>query len=400
MNITGIIAEYNPLHKGHIYHINKTKDITKCDGIICIMSGNFVQRGVPAIIDKWSRTEIALQNGVDLVIELPTIYSLSSAEFFSYGAVSILHNLGIVNNLSFGSECGDISILNEISSFLANEPLEYKLRLKELLKGGLSFPSARSAALNDFFQHSSIISNVLSSSNNILGIEYCKSLLKLNSTIKPFTITRSGSNYNSTSLKNDFASATAIRKSIYESNSLANVFDKIPESSAKIIESFINMNKLPSQEKIFELLKFKAFTFCNNLHKLPDISEGLDNKILTSINKSNSYNELITAIKSKRYTETRISRILCQFFIGFDNFDTTTLRNSPASYARVLGFNKKGREMLKQLKTSSSIPVYTKLPKELNPSLALDIQATKAYSLINTNISPFSDYLNKPIILF
>ncbi|WMJ82081.1 nucleotidyltransferase [Clostridium sp. MB40-C1] len=400
MNITAIIAEYNPLHKGHIYHINESKKITNCDGILCIMSGNFVQRGVPAIVDKWSRTEMALKSGVDLVIELPVIYSLSSAEFFAQGAISILNSLGIVKNLCFGSESGDVYILKRIAHILSEEPLEFKLKLKEFLNKGLSFPIARSKALNSFFENTSLISKVLSSSNNILGIEYCKSLLKLKSSIVPYTIQRQGSDYNSLSLKHNFSSATAIRKALKETNSVYSIEDKIPSYSSEILKNLINKDSLSFDEEIFNFLKFKVFTCPYNIENLPDVSEGLHNKIIKSIYKSNSYKELISNIKSKRYTETRINRILCQYFIGFENYNTETLRKSYGTYARVLGFNEKGKQILKMLKTSSSIPIYTKLPKILNPYLSLDIQATKAYSLINNNISPFSDYLLNPVMLF
>ncbi|MCY6959488.1 nucleotidyltransferase [Clostridium brassicae] len=400
MNITAIIAEYNPLHKGHIYHINESKKLTNCDGVLCIMSGNFVQRGVPAIVDKWSRTEMALKSGVDLVIELPVIYSLSSAEFFAQGAVSILNNLGIVKNLCFGSESGDVDILKRIAHILSEEPLEFKLKLKEFLNKGLSFPSARSKALKYFFNNTSLTSEVLSSSNNILGIEYCKSLLNLKSSITPYTIQRQGGTYNSTSLENNFSSATAIRKALKENNSVSSIEDNIPSCSSEILKNLINKNSLSFAEEMFNFLKFKIFTCPYNIENLPDVSEGLHNKIIKSIYKSNSYKELINNIKSKRYTETRINRILCQYFIGFENYDTKTLRKSNGTHARVLGFNEKGKQILKILKTTSSIPIYTKLPKILNPYLSLDIQATKAYSLINNNISPFSDYLLNPVMLF
>lgn len=182
MNISGVIVEYNPFHNGHLYHINKTKEFTNCDGIVAVMSGNFVQRGVPSIIDKWNRTKMALLNGVDLVLELPVLYSLSSAEFFALGAVSLLNNIGVVSNLCFGSEVGDINNILEIAKVLYEESNEYKTLLKSHLNNGLSFPTARTEALREYLVYNEKtcfhFNNFLTSSNNILAIEYCKNLLK------------------------------------------------------------------------------------------------------------------------------------------------------------------------------------------------------------------------------
>ncbi|MCY6356717.1 nucleotidyltransferase [Clostridium sp. ZS2-4] len=401
MNLTGIITEYNPLHNGHLYHIKESKKQTNCDGLICVMSGNFVQRGTPSLIDKWSRAETALKNGIDLVIELPAIYSLSSAEFFAFGAVSLLNNLGIVNNLCFGSESGDINLIKQIADILIKEPENFKLQLKSYLDKGLSYPVARSKALSSFFENNSSITDVLFSSNNILGIEYCKSLIKLNSDIKPYTIQREGSAYNSINIEKKFCSATSIRKHLKEKdNSIDLLIEKVPINSFNVIKNMYNKNSLTFEDSILSFLKFKIFTYENKLENLPDVSEGLHNKIYKALNQSNTYEELISKIKSKRYTETRINRILCQYFVGFDNYNTKLLRTLSCPYARVLGFNKRGREILKELKSTSLIPIYIKLPKDLSNSLELDILATKAYSLINKSVSPNSDYLISPITLF
>lgn len=401
MNITGIITEYNPLHNGHLYHIKESKKLTNCDGLICVMSGNFVQRGTPALIDKWSRAETALKNGIDLIIELPTIYSLSSAEFFAFGAVSLLNNLGLVNNLCFGSESGDIAIIKQIADILVKEPENFKLQLKSYLGEGTSYPIARSKALSNLFENDSYITDILSSSNNILGIEYCKSLIKLNSNIMPYTIQRKGSSYNSINIENTFCSATSIRKHLKKkNNSIDLLAEKVPLNSFNVIKNMYNKNSLTFEDSILNFLKFKIFTYENKLENLPDVSEGLHNKIYKSLHESTTYEELICRIKSKRYTETRINRILCQYFVGFDNYNTKILRALSCPYARVLGFNKRGREILRELKNTSSIPIYIKLPKNLNHTLELDIQATKAYSLVNKSVSPNSDYLISPITLF
>ncbi|MGV8980261.1 nucleotidyltransferase [Clostridium sp.] len=406
MNISGIIVEYNPLHNGHLYHINKTKELTNCDALISVMSGNFSQRGTPSIIDKWTKTKMALNSGVDLVIELPSIYSVSSAEFFSFGAVSLLNSLGIVNNICFGSEHGDSSDIYNISKILVNEPIEFKSLLKAYLSKGIVYPLARANALYDYLINSNnnisnlLLDDFLNSSNNILGIEYCKSLIKLNSTIKPYTLKREGAMYNSDMLHDTFSSATAIRKFMKENGSIAKLEGHVPSS---VLTEFLNLYsknyQFPFEDSMFPYIKHKSTTSKNSLVNLPDVSEGLDNRIIKSLQNNLSYSTALESIKSKRYTYTRISRILCQYFIGFDIFDSKTLRTMPCPYARVLGFNSKGKSILKSIKSNSSIPLITKLPKESNDTLQLDIQSTRAYSILNSSVSPNSDYLISPIII-
>ena len=406
MNITGIIVEYNPLHNGHVYHINKTKELTNCDVLVAVMSGNFAQRGIPSSIDKWMKTKMALDNGVDLVIELPTVYSVSSAEFFSYGAVSLLNSLGIIDNICFGSEHGNIDNIYNIANILLKEPIDFKTKLKNYLSLGIVYPLARDKALNDYIKNSNInisnlpLSGFLNSSNNILGIEYCKSLIKLNSSIMPYTLKRKGGSYNNNLLNNEFSSSTAIRKFMKENGSLAKLTDYIPISVLTDIQNLYSGNcKFTTEDAMFPYIKYKSATSKNTLVNLPDASEGLDNRIIKCLQNNLNYKDALDDIKSKRYTYTRISRILCQYFIGFDNFNTEKLRSLPCPYAKVLGFNSNGKSILKSIKSNSNIPLYTKLPKECTETLQLDLQSTKAYSIINSNTSYNSDYLISPIII-
>lgn len=405
MKICGIISEYNPFHKGHKYHIDKTKELTNCDAIVCVMSGNFVQRGLPSIMDKWTRTELALENGVDLVLELPSIYAVSSAEFFSFGAISLLNSLGIIDNLSFGSELGDVSFLNSISEILIKEPIEYLTSLKNNLDLGYSYALARNNALESYFKKScnitvaknENISEIINSSNNILAIEYCKSLLKLDSSITPVTVKREGGTYNSQNLNNIFSSATAIRNSLKDNTSIEVLKDAVPTNVFNKLKSYSNFIY---PDAMVPYLRFKALCSKDScLKNIPEASEGLDNKIANSLESLVTYEDILQDIKSKRYAMTRISRLLCQYFIGFEKYDVNTLRRTSCPYARVLGFTNKGQNILKTLKSTSAIPVYTKLPKESNEILDLDIQCTKAYSLLNPSISSKDDYLKKPIIL-
>jgi Predicted nucleotidyltransferase len=397
--ITGIITEYNPFHKGHEYHLKNAKSDTNADGIICVMSGNFMQRGIPGILDKWKRAEMALQNGVDLVLELPVVYALSSAEHFAFGSVSLLNSLGIVDNLYFGSEEGRIDILHSISSTLVNEPLEYKRLLKNHLDSGLPFHSSRANALNEYLNSSDVL-NVLANSNNILGIEYIKALIRLQSKIIPKTLKREGSSYNDMNLSYAYSSATSIRNHLKE-NSLKELINILPKASYDILCELSNENyPFIFEEDMFKYIKYKLLTNENSLIKLPDISEGLENKILKEIINADSLNELILSSKSKRYTYTRINRILTQSFLNLEDFDLLKLCKMPTPYARVLGFNSNGRAMLKEIKSKGSINLITKVPRnKLSDHMKIDILGTKAYSLLNPKINPMDDYLKGPVIV-
>lgn len=406
MNISAIICEYNPLHNGHMYQIDKTKKITGCDGLIAIMSGNFVQRGEPAIIDKWHRTKMALNSGIDLVIELPVIYALSSAEYFAHGSVTILNNLNVVSSLCFGSECGDITPLFNIAQVLCSEPNEYRLLLKEYLSQGLNFPLARSIALEKYFSNSQSdagyeYKDILTTSNNILGIEYCKSLIRNSSNIKPYTITRLGSGYNDESISSGFSSATAIRKFLKTNENIDVIKEKLPKDSFDIIMQLKNSNyDFVYPERMFEYIKYKSLTDTKEgLALLKDSGEGLYNRVYKYINNSTSIEELAGNIKTKRYTYTRINRLLAQYFIGFENYLEAINPKINCGYARVLGFNARGIEILNAIKKNSDTEIITKLPKyPSDPILKLDIASTRAYSIINKSVNYNDDYLISPIV--
>lgn len=401
MNITGIITEYNPFHNGHKFHLEESKKQTKSDGTICIMSGNFVQRGGPAIIDKWKRTEMALSNGVDLIIELPTFYAVSSAEFFAKGAVSILNSLNIVNNLFFGSEIGDAKALSEIAKVLVSEDERFQNILKENLSLGLTFAKAREKSLIEYLNISEI-NNIITSSNNILGIEYIKAILKLNSSINPVALKREGSNYNDKSLSQTFSSATSIREVLKNTSNIEDLKNIIPLESYEVFSKLQEQDyRFTFEEEMFKYIKYKIQTNCVNFNNLYEVTEGLDNKIIKEISSSNSLHEFILKIKSKRYTYSKISRILTHIYLGLDNDDFKDIANENNLYVRVLGFNKTGREILSLIKANSSIPLITKVPRFTNnPLLKFDLQATACYSLLNDKVNPFNDYLQSPIIKY
>jgi len=385
------------MHNGHLHHLELCRDATGPDGIVAVMSGNFVQRGAPALLDKWTRTKHALENGVDLVLELPVLYSLSSAEFFASGAVGILESLGNVSSLCFGSEYTEVDKMLEISGFLLREPQEYRDSLKKHLDSGVDFPTARSLSLEGSLKG---LTGYLEASNSILGIEYCKSLLRLKSTIKPVAVQRSGSIYADTELSREFSSATSIREHLRNRRNMDELRPQVPENV------FLTLKQLEQQchsfaesSAMLPYLRYRCLTDRLALKYLPDVAEGLENRICTAAESAGSFDQLIDSVKTKRYTYTRICRIMTQFFIGFDKFDTAAMRKQAPQYARVLGFTKKGAEILREAKRSSSIPIVTKVRENEFKALDLELQATRAYSLVNPDIRHNEDFFRSPVIV-
>ena len=391
-NVLGIVSEYNPFHNGHLHHLNESKRITHSDYSIAIMTGNFTQRGEVSIISKWSKTKMAIESGVDLVIELPTLYAISSAENFAQGAVKILNSLGIVDYLSFGSECDDISILNDIATVLCAEPEEYKTLLSHELSKGVSYPKAREKALMMYLNNVRRFANVLSSPNNILGIEYLKALKRQKSTIEPITIKREGSNHNEHAILHSakYASGSAIRNACVSNNTsiLSNV---MPESSYEILLNDIKHGNIVQdiscfdKEIIYTLRKMSVEEIAN----LPDVSEGLQFLIKNAANSCNSVVELLSMVDTKRYTKTRIQRILLYAILDITKKDIQVSKNV-IPYIRILGFNDKGKGILselsrrnKKLELVSSVKKF--MDKGPNKNLKLlmekDIWASNVYTL-------------------
>lgn len=381
MNVCGIIAEYNPMHNGHIYHINKSKKITSSTHTVAIISGNFVQRGEPSIVNKWTKTKMALNNGIDLVIELPFVSSISSAEGFCYSAIKTLDSLNVVNSVCFGSEQGSIDDIKIISKILINEPLDYKNLLKDNLKKGLSYPKSRQLALNTYihtFTNKNIDSSLISLSNNILSIEYIKALLKLKSNIKPFTLKRVNNLYNNKNLSGNISSATSIRENIL---TLDSIKDSIPINNFELLKNDIENNIAPITLNTFSdiiLYKLRESSL-EYIESLMDVSEGLEYKIKKECDICGNINDLIDNVSSKRYPKTRIQRILLYAVFGITK--KVYMENLDPSYIRILGFNNKGREILKKAKKVSSLPIIT-MPNSTDINfLKYDILSTDIYSL-------------------
>ncbi|ADL69013.1 hypothetical protein BFT35_09910 [Thermoanaerobacterium thermosaccharolyticum] len=400
MSILGVIVEYNPLHNGHIYHIKKSIETTGADFVIAIMSGNFVQRGIPSIIDKWSRTEAALLSGIDLVIELPTIYAVSTAENFAYGAVKLLDSLNVIDYISFGSELGSIDKLYKISKFLLNEPEDYKVILKSYLKRGITYAKAREIALSEYFGAN--INDIVGNPNNILGIEYIKSLIKINSSIKPVTIKRLGPGYNSMKTGDSFASATYLREVII--NKDYSILSKyMPEYSVEILKRCIDKGHGPVTLDNFS--KIITYLLRNNysIENVFDVTEGLQNRIKRASFLFNNADEIIGYIKTKRYTESRIRRILLHVLLGIES--NIYSRYDGPNYIRILGSNKKGLELLGMIKSKTEKPIITKVSdykKILSDTYMFekDIKATDIYTLAYKN-DPVSglDFTKKFIVI-
>lgn len=386
--VLGIITEYNPFHNGHVLHLNESKKLTNADFTIAIMSGNFVQRGETSIFDKWAKTEMALKQGIDLVIELPTIYAISSAENFAQGAVKILSTLGIIDYLSFGSEIGEIKAMNDVAEILYKEPKEFSDLIRNQLRSGLSYPKAREIAMSLYFGNSPKYTEVLQNPNNILGVEYLKALKKYRSPIKALTIKRNYSDYNSNTVKKGIASATAIRTMI---NNNKNVHSVVPFESYEIIEKLLESGEYVPSIQVFEkeiiyILRKMTMT---EIAALPDVTEGLENKIKVAANSSNTLEELISKIKSKRFTQSRIQRILLYALIGITNKDMEMSRKT-VPYIRVLGFNKHGKRIISSIaennpKAKIVVSVKRFLENNKDPRLqtmmAKDIAATNIYTL-------------------
>ena len=397
MRVASIISEYNPFHEGHKYHMENTKKITNSDFIIVVMSGDFTQRGTPAIIDKYARTKQALLNGADLVLELPVSFATASAEGFAFGAVSILDKLGVVDSLVFGSECGDIDCIKKVADFLTDESPEYRERLQFYLKQGLSFPKARASILQNFFPD--LGNDFLSSSNNILGIEYCRALKHFNSSITPMTITRKDNLYNDEELAEvgKLSSATAIRKVLIKdsvsdiSDAFFNLALHMPENSLHILKEYWNISTPISSNDFSLVLKYKLLLETREtLIQYLDITSDLADRIYNNLNAYKDFDSFCDLLKTKELTYTRIARSLLHIMLDIKKSSYDMIKNVDyGQYARILGFRKDASPLLHEIKEHSSIPLISKLSdsvKELD-SVALsllkkDIQAAHIYESI------------------
>jgi predicted nucleotidyltransferase len=363
MKSLGLIVEYNPFHKGHLHHLEKSIEKINPSHIVAVMSGNFVQRGEPALINKFARTEMALENGIDLVLELPFVYSIQDAGGFANGSVGTLSRLKKIDNLVFGSESNNLELLDEIAELLYTKPAYFNSKLKGYLKEGISYPNARKKALLDILKKQEA-KEIIESSNDILGIEYLLHLKKYNSSIIPNTIKRVGSKYNEKNLETEISSATAIRESIFE-NGLSNLNNFVPEKTLKILGSEITSKRGPIKIKDIEQIVFYNIysKTREQLEQYHGVIEGMSKRFLDASKSTKNIYDFIDKVKTKRFTRTRIKRTLLNIVFDIKKEDIKMVNKYGPQYIRVLGFNKKGQEFLSEIKKDIEIPIFTTVSK-------------------------------------
>ncbi len=367
---TAIVAEYNPFHKGHKYHISETRKITGCENIIAVMSGNFVQRGEPAFTDKMTRAKCALLNGADMVVELPVEYATSSADIFARGAAEIIKAMGIADSISFGSEAGNTEIFLRLMDILHEEPSGYKYELKKYLDEGLSYPLARQHALSSFLAIPFENLDFLSLPNNILALEYMLALK--DSSITPYTIERNTSQYNSPMLTGEISSSMAIRHAVERGNP-AEARSSMPDNCADILD---NIKRLPNIDDYSDILHYiLRTTSAERLSETADITEGLENRIISEA-AGDKISIIAEKVKTKRYTYAKIRRGLLHIILGI----TKEQQQKAPTYIRVLGVRKDSIRLLSELTEKAALPVITNV-KDSEELLAKEIRATDIYNI-------------------
>ncbi|MCI9485732.1 MAG: nucleotidyltransferase [Lachnospiraceae bacterium] len=377
MKVVGLIAEYNPFHNGHSYHIRKARELTGADYCVVVMSGHYVQRGEPACMDKYLRADSALRSGADLVLELPVPFATGSAEYFATGAVSILDKLGVVDFLCFGSESGNLSHLSTIAAVLSDEPEPFSLLVKRLMAEGFSYPAARGQALTAYLAEQAPtdippekIQALISSPNNILGIEYVKALSRRHSGIRPLTISRD-SDFLSNTLSAPFCSSSAIRH-VFQSTSpdsqttaqaLKAVRSCVPEEAYQVMSENYSARLPIFADDFSSMLLYKLLSARNSdLTDYLDVSPDLENRIKGQLTGASTFSGFIDAVKCRQYTRTRISRALLHILLDIRVEDFVRYKeNGFVPYARALGFRKSASPLLKGIKQNSAIPLITKM---------------------------------------
>lgn len=386
MKTIGVIAEYNPFHEGHRQMLQIAKEQTGAQRAVIVMSGNSVQRGDFAIVDSFARARTAVQNGADLVLELSYCYASQSAEYFARGAVDLLNSLGIVDYLCFGSESNDSATLQSIAKLLVDQRDEIHARIDYALRRGSSYPAARQQAILSLAPKEAHRA-VLSAPNDILGIEYVKALYKTNSRMQPFVIRRIGAEHHSTDFEQSVPSASAIRKMLIENNLFSQKLDLLsynpvdlktelenlhrfelraleivmPKELAQHMLELKRANMLQSIEHYLPALKAMILTRGDELSEIFEVREGIENALRRNVRSATSVASLAQAVKSKRYTYTRIQRILLNILIGLTKTDMQTIKESPvAPSSRILAFNETGRRMLKEIKEHEQATLINK----------------------------------------
>ena len=392
MKIAATVAEYNPFHLGHEYMLKSVKSLG-FDGVIAVMSGNFVQRGDCAVFDKRARTKAALQNGADLVVELPVPFATASAERFAYGAAEIIKAMGCVDAIAFGSESGDARIIEKAAKIISGDLSE---AIKPYLSEGMTFAAARQKAVESIDKEAAAL---LQNPNDTLAVEYISHLL--DSGINPIAIKRIGAAHDG-EVKNGFASASEIRKMIISGD--RNEFKKYrPKSAAEIIDEQIEKGLAPADLRSAEgavLSTLRQMT-AEDIAKLPDISEGLENRIISAVRGNTSLDEILEEIKTKRYTLARIRRTLLCAYLGI----TKDYVFGKVPYIRVIGFNQKGREIMNVMKKTATLPIVSRakeinaLDKRAQDMFILESRTTDLYWLMTPTKMPCGKEMTDSVII-
>jgi predicted nucleotidyltransferase len=381
MKSVGLIVEYNPFHNGHAYHLQASKEAAAADVVIAVMSGNFLQRGEPALVSKWQRTKMALLNGVDIVFELPYRFATQKAETFSNGAVSILDAVGC-DSLCFGSESGDLSLFLQTIDYLEIQHQSYNENIKQYIETGVSYPKALSLAFQQLPNSEKYLD--LAKPNNILGLEYIKAIKHQKCALTPMTIPRKNANYHDEDFSSaTIASATSIRKAIFADSDGESTIDQyVPKPTKQLLKEYLHFYQVFHQWKNYwSYLQFRLIhSTPEDLREIYEMEEGLENRLLAAALESNNFHEFMQHIKTKRYTWTRLQRLCVHILTNTKKEEMVTL-SEKASYLRLLGMTSKGREYLNKNKSHLSLPLISKLSSYKENEIYQDIKAARVYSL-------------------
>ena len=405
MRAVGLVTEYNPFHNGHLHHLRQSLRMTGADASVAVMSGHFLQRGEPALVDKWVRTEMALAAGVDLVFELPFAFACNSAPHFAMGAVQSLNALGVLDSLCFGSEAGDLAQLDKVASVLVERQDELARLTAARLRDGVSYPVARSSVVAGFLPETP--PDILASPNNILGIEYLKALRSSGSRLVPYTIKRLGAGYHDTDVTSQVASATGIRQMIAAGKG---VDSWLPKACRKTLNEALQAGRHLDAGRLFIALQSHLLQESEVLRDVYLVDDGIDRRISLAALQAGSFADLVAEVKSRQWTQTRIQRILMYLLLQVKATEMQAFLQVGPLYLRLLGSSERGRKILARARRRKSLPIIADPARATNTlrkfyrhrstvqqlaeeMLRLDLRATRIYALLQQQ--PSGDYLNQ-----
>ncbi|MBE3568689.1 MAG: nucleotidyltransferase [Bacillales bacterium] len=397
MKSAGIVVEYNPFHNGHLYHIMQTKHVTGAEVLIAVMSGHFLQRGEPALLSKWARAKMALHSGVDLVVELPYYFATQKAETFAFGAIALLHELG-VDSFCFGSESGDIKTFEKTAILLEEKNEWIQKEIQKWVKTGISYPKAQSLAMKNVLENISVLD--ISKPNNILGLQYIKARNRLSSPMKTFTIPRKGAGYHDKKPNHSIASATGIRHSIFHQTGvrLDRVKPYVPDTTFTELKNYLSFfGVLHHWELYWPYLQYQLLSAKpEELHTIYEVEEGIEYRLIEAAHQSTSFQHFMESVKTKRYTWTRLQR-MCVHILTNTSKEQMAAESQYPSYIRLLGMTSKGREYLSNVKKTLQLPLIAKASVYRN-LLTADRKATNIYAL-GLPSNKRSELLNSDLLL-